>query len=108
MNFISPDAPINLIAEGNDSSRVLNWSRPVITTDSSLNYIVYRFYDDEKIDLNNSQNILNVVYQRSSFTDNDIIMGNVNKVTYVVTSLSSKQVESSNYSEVSIGINNGK
>ena len=107
-NFISPDAPINLTAEGNDLSRVLNWSRPVITADSSLNYIVYRFYDDEKIDMNNPQKILNVVYQQSSLTDNDIIMGNVKKVTYVVTSLSIKQVESSNYCEVSIRINNDK
>ncbi|MGB8320954.1 MAG: family 10 glycosylhydrolase [Ignavibacteriaceae bacterium] len=104
-NYISPDAPFNLTVVGNDSSRTLNWLRPVISTGSSLSYVVYRFYDNEKIDLNNPQNILNVVYQQSSFTDNDILL-NKYRVTYIVTSLSNKQVESSNYAEASIKIKN--
>ena len=104
-NFIPPDSPINLIVEGNDSSRVLRWSRPVINIDSIINYVVYRFKDDEKIDLNNPKNIINVIYRQSFFSDNNI-MDDVHKVTYVVTSLSDKQMESSNYAEASIKIKN--
>ena len=104
-NFIPPDSPINLIVEGNDSSRILRWSRPVINIDSIINYVVYRFKDDEKIDLNNPKNIINVIYRQSFFSDNNI-MDDVHKVTYVVTSLSDKQMESSNYAEASIKIKN--
>ena len=107
-NYVSPEAPVNFTVEGNDSARVLKWSGPVITTDSSLNYVIYRFYNNEKIDLNNPQNILNVLYQQTNFTDNDVIPENIHKITYVITSLNNKQVESSNYAEASIEINNDR
>ncbi len=97
-NFIIPDAPINLMVEGNDSSRVLKWSHPIINADSVLNYIIYRFTDNDKIDLNNPENIIKVVYRQTTFTDNDILKNPV-KVTYIVTSLSNEQLESSNYAE---------
>lgn len=100
-NFFPPDAPINLMVDGNDSSRILKWSRPVINTDSILNYVIYRFNDDKKIDLSNPQNIIKIIYRQSYFTDNDILE-NVHKVTYIVTSLNNKQLESSNNAEASI------
>ena len=104
-NFVPPDPPINLSAAGNDSSRTLTWYRPVINSDSILNYIIYRFIDNDEIDLNNPQNIINVIYRRSYFRDDDIL-NNVRKVTYVVTSLNNKQVESSNYAEISVELKN--
>ena len=100
-NFAPPDAPINLTVEGNDSSRVLTWARPVINTDSALNFVVYRFLDDEKIDLNNPKNILTIIYRNFSYTDIDLLK-DIKKITYIVTSLSNKQVESINYAEASV------
>jgi uncharacterized lipoprotein YddW (UPF0748 family) len=97
--LIAPAAPINLVVEGNDSSRILNWSRPIINTDSILSYIIYRFTDNEKLDLNNPENILKIVSHESSFVDNELLK-NVNKVTYIVTSLNNEQVESQ---ELTIG-----
>ncbi len=103
-NFIPPSAPINLRVEGNDSCRIIKWSRPVINTDSLLTYIVYRFIGNEKIDLNNPENILKVIYRRSSFTDKELIE-NEGKITYVVTSLSNEQVESPDFAEASFIVN---
>jgi hypothetical protein len=62
---------------------------------------VYRFLDDEKIDLNNPKNILTIIYRNFSYTDIDLLK-DIKKITYIVTSLSNKQVESINYAEASV------
>ncbi len=101
-NFSNPPAPSNLIVEGNDSSRILKWSKPI--KESVFNYVIYRFTDGEKIDLNNPENILKIIVNNASFIDNKLIE-NRHKLTYVVTSLTNEQMESIDFAISSISLN---
>jgi uncharacterized lipoprotein YddW (UPF0748 family) len=100
-NPVQPPAPANLAVKGNDSSRILSWSKPVINMNTKLNYVIYRFEDKSKIDLDDPKNILSIVHNDSSYIDKDVLQ-NVNKLVYVVTSADNQQIESINYSIGSI------
>jgi fibronectin type 3 domain-containing protein len=95
----APSAPsLNVTAKGNKV--VLKWE-PAEREDG-LRYAVYRFHNNENVDLDRSERIISL--QRStSFTDEEA--GDFKQCTYVVTALDRTWNESKPSNEVEAGRN---
>src|SRR5690606_19689865 len=90
LDSIRPHAPYDLTARTiQGSSITLHWKNGLRANDGDLayGYVVYRFNEGEKIDLNNARNILQIVYngKHTSYTD-DAVRRNM-RYTYIVTSI---------------------
>lgn len=91
LDDVPPLSPTGLKVEMMDeaSSTLLSWNPPAVAQDgeSAFGYVIYRFNENEIVDLSNSQNILHITYNGSqrSFTDSQVRVGA--KYTYVVTAL---------------------
>ena len=96
-HYTAPSAPPDLTVEKKDSIRTIKWSVPILRNDSNLSYIIYRFNGNERVDLNNPENIIKIIYNDTTYTDSSLINYSLNKITYVVTSLNREQMESKDF-----------
>lgn len=91
---IAPNAPTALAYKTTRDGIQLTWtaSAPTETGKAARYYVVYRFEDNEAVDLENPKHILKVVYQDTSFTDT--FFSYDRNYFYVVTALDRLQNES--------------
>lgn len=91
---VAPNPPIALrYSIGHDGIR-LNWTASSLARDgdSARYYVVYRFEDNEAVDLENPKHIVKIIYHDTQFTDNFFTYDR--NYFYVVTALDRLQNES--------------
>ncbi|WP_154647847.1 glycoside hydrolase family 10 protein [Pedobacter arcticus] len=92
---IPPAVPIKLTVKRGSSSVLLNWKKPlqVRDGDTAYGYVIYRTVAAHKLDINNPQQILKVVYNDSeSFEDKSV--ERKEKYRYSITALDRMKNES--------------
>jgi uncharacterized lipoprotein YddW (UPF0748 family) len=91
---IPPLPPINLTAKRDDKSVNLKWEKPETAEDNEepFYYVIYRFEDDEEIDLNNVKAIIHQT-KNINWRDRNLPVG---KITYVISSMDRLHNESLN------------
>lgn len=97
---ILPLAPDSLFVEGDLYFRNLHWDYPKAASDgdTASGFVVYRFNQNETINLNNPKNIIFIIYKNENkFTDNDILIPGF-EYTYAVTALDKMKNESKSFS----------
>jgi uncharacterized lipoprotein YddW (UPF0748 family) len=95
LDSISPNVPRNLQAKVTAESVVLTWDTPLLAKDKEpvYGYIIYRFYQGERINLDNPKNILNIEYNtETTYEDDTIEEGKTYQ--YVVTAIDRLKNES--------------
>ncbi|QNL51130.1 family 10 glycosylhydrolase [Olivibacter sp. SDN3] len=97
IDSIPPMAPKNLVYNILTGSGIsLRWAIPekAIDNDEAYGYVVYRFNAGEEINLENTRNILEIIYDvnRNFFTDQSVRQGL--QYTYVVTAIDRMKNES--------------
>ena len=94
---IAPNPPINPIAVRlNDQSVQITWSTPLKAKDNEnvYGYVIYRFNEGEKIQIDNPKNIINISFDSSITTFVDKNVSSSQSYTYVVTALDRLKNES--------------
>jgi uncharacterized lipoprotein YddW (UPF0748 family) len=100
---IPPNSPQSLIATSNSQGIELQWSAPTTATDGDTArwYILYRFLQQDSIDIENPQYIQSIIRGRSlDYLDNTAVLNE--SYTYMVTSLDKLQNESMPSNQVNI------
>lgn len=95
IDSIAPYNPQNLLALQTDKSVLLSWKQPLPSKDHQKVYgfVVYRFKEDEGIDLDKAEAIRNIYYSNiTSWEDLDIVRGETYK--YVITAIDRMKNES--------------
>ncbi|MDO3641920.1 MAG: glycoside hydrolase family 10 protein [Mucilaginibacter sp.] len=95
LDSIPPNAPQNFTATPMLHSVQLKWTTPLPAKDNetAYGYVVYRFEEKEKINLNDPKHILHIQYNNStSFVDDSVPRGKT--YMYVVTALDRLKNES--------------
>jgi uncharacterized lipoprotein YddW (UPF0748 family) len=96
LDSIPPNPPLNFSASATPQSTViLNWLAPVPAKDGGLayGYVIYRFDNGEKIDLEDPKNILDIKYDTTtSYTDDTVEKGKT--YLYVITAIDRLKNES--------------
>ena len=91
---IPPNAPIALSYSLAHDGIHLNWTAPSLARDGegARYYVIYRFEDNEAVDLENPKHIVKVIFSATSFTDNFFTYSK--NYFYVITALDRMQNES--------------
>ncbi|WDF55544.1 glycoside hydrolase family 10 protein [Mucilaginibacter sp. KACC 22063] len=100
---IAPNTPTLLTAVSNPRGVILNWQTPAMAKDNEpvYGYVVYRFSEAEKIDIDDAEHILFVKYNpETSLLDNTAEKGK--KYIYVVTAIDRMKNESEHSEPVTI------
>lgn len=95
LDSISPNKPEDLRIRETDNRFVLNWKSPEIAKDGDVAYgfIIYRFDENEKLDLDNAKAIKKIYYSHiTNWEDTDVVKGK--KYTYMVTAIDRLKNES--------------
>jgi uncharacterized lipoprotein YddW (UPF0748 family) len=98
--------PIILIVDGDKYYRDLKWDMlPAFDQfEEKYNYVVYRFNNDDLIDLSNPAKIIYITKDgEKNYTDNQILTNDASFI-YVVTAIDCMQKESENYTKYRIDI----
>lgn len=98
LDSIPPNPPQNVIAKqlANKSIQI-SWTAPTKAKDNDLayGYVIYRFNDGEKIQIDNPRNIINISFEdATTFVDNTITRPG--KYIYLVTAIDRLKNESLN------------
>lgn len=86
---VPPLSPINITVKVEQKSIVLNWDNPGKAEDSDepYYYVIYRFVNNEEININNPVKIVGFSYRgKTRFRDN-IEVSEDKKIVYVITSV---------------------
>ncbi len=91
-DFTPPPTPFNLIVEGNIDNRILTWRCNVPNSSSKfystpIGYVIYKFQEGEKVDLNNALNIVTIIYSNENSFIDEFPLNDSDSVTYIVTSI---------------------
>ncbi len=100
-----PAVPISLKATSNINSVTLNWQKPLQVRDGDIayGYVIYRSVAPQKVDVNNPNHILKVVYNNSvSFEDKSV--KKKMKYQYAITALDRMKNESGPSNQVALKI----
>ncbi|MET3501072.1 uncharacterized lipoprotein YddW (UPF0748 family) [Mucilaginibacter rubeus] len=92
---IPPNAPQQVTAKAAGKSVAVRWLTPTLAKDEEpvYGYVIYRFNDGEKIDIDNPKNILKIKYDPTlGYDDNTVIRGKT--YFYVITALDRMKNES--------------
>lgn len=93
---VLPNAPQSLQVSAASNFVNINWQSPLKASDgdTAYGYVIYRFNEGDKIDINAPKNILKITFDSSqtSFTDTSVLPGS--RYTYVVTALDRLKNES--------------
>jgi len=103
LDAILPESPQNLVATSQQEGVLLNWNKPGLAADgdSARQFVLYKFADQQVVDITKSENILAIL----AATDLNYLDPNVEKdktYTYVCTSLDKLHNESSPSNETQI------
>jgi hypothetical protein len=63
LDSIPPNPPMDLTAHDVDAGTLLQWDEGILVTDSdsASNYVIYKFENDDSLDLSNPENILDII-----------------------------------------------
>jgi hypothetical protein len=96
LDSIPPNPPINLTATATANNAVeLKWTTPLPAKDKEpvYGYVIYRFDNGAKIDIENPENILDIEYNTdTAYTDDSVEKGK--SYSYIVTALDRLKNES--------------
>jgi len=95
LDSIAPNAPRQLVVGKNETGLVLSWQVPLLARDREAvyGYVVYRFFEGEKINLSDPEHILHLRYNSTTtIQDNTAIKGR--NYTYIVTAIDRLKNES--------------
>lgn len=95
LDSVPPNAPRNLKIMVKAKAAILSWDAPLPAKDkeTAYGYVVYRFYQGDKIDLDDPKYILNIQYSNeTTFADDTIDSGKTYQ--YVVTAIDRLKNES--------------
>lgn len=87
---VPPHKPLNAELTADSFKIMLKWKKPEPASDGDLpkGYIVYKFIDDEKIDISNPAKIAEIIYrEKFSYTEKIDSSAEFTKLTFVVTSI---------------------
>jgi uncharacterized lipoprotein YddW (UPF0748 family) len=88
LDSIPPNTPRNLVVKAENGIAKLRWEAPLLARDKEpvFGYVIYRFEDTEKTDLNDPKNILHIQYNTDPFyNDKAVIRGKT--YSYVITAI---------------------
>ncbi len=98
LDSIAPEPPFGLLTRiaDNGTSVILHWqpSAPAADGDEAYGYVVYRFNEGEKLDLDNPQNILHITYDSNQLQYTDNLTRPRSHYRYVVTAIDRLKNES--------------
>jgi uncharacterized lipoprotein YddW (UPF0748 family) len=96
LDSVAPNAPRQLVIAKNDAGLVINWQIPLLANDREAvyGYVVYRFFEGEKINLSDPRHIIDIHYNTST-TAVDTNAEKGKNYTYIVTALDRLKNESS-------------
>ncbi len=104
LDDIAPNAPLMVEVQIMHKTVQLKWVSPPEAKDgeTASGYVIYRFNEGEKLDINNPKNILNISFddESTSFKDQTVIPGA--RYTYLVTTLDRLKNESEPSNHVGI------
>lgn len=102
---IPPAVPIKLATKRGSSFILLNWQKPlqVRDGDTAYGYVIYRTVATEKLDINNPQHILKVVYDNSELFEDKAVVRK-EKYRYAITALDRMKNESGASNQVKVKI----
>lgn len=87
---VSPNSPKNLMANLTNTGLQIKWEKPTVGTselDKIRGYVVYRFADNEPVDITNPAAIRSIIYKdTTAFFDADISQQAM-RYTYVLTAI---------------------
>jgi uncharacterized lipoprotein YddW (UPF0748 family) len=85
---IAPNAPQDVEVFAGQNGIILHWKTPIpnIKDEKPCYYVIYRFADNELIDIQNSKNIIGIHRKEENFFIDKSIAGN-GKYSYVITAL---------------------
>lgn len=88
IDHIPPAVPISLQATKSKNSIILNWKKPLEVRDGDVayGYVIYRAEAKQKIDVNNPNHILKVVYNDSVSFEDTSVKKKI-KYRYLITAL---------------------
>jgi len=96
LDSIPPNPPLNFTATVTPQKAVqLQWNAPLPAKDQEpvYGYVIYRFDDTAKVDIENPKNILDIKYDSgTSYTDDSVEKGK--SYLYVITALDRLKNES--------------
>jgi uncharacterized lipoprotein YddW (UPF0748 family) len=95
LDSIAPNAPRNLVIKLKPKTAVLNWDEPLLAKDKEpvYGYVIYRFYQGDRINLDDPKYILNISYDNeTAYVDDTIEEGKTYQ--YVVTAIDRLKNES--------------
>ena len=95
LDSIAPNKPTELNYRAQKRSIILTWKTPALARDKEpvYGYVIYRFEDGEKVNIDDPQYILHIQYDATtSFEDNTIERGKTYK--YIVTAIDRLKNES--------------
>jgi uncharacterized lipoprotein YddW (UPF0748 family) len=95
LDSVAPNAPRLLLAGKNERGVVLNWQVPLLARDKEAvyGYVVYRFFQGEKIDLSDPSHIIHIQYHTGTTTEDNTAEKGKNYV-YLVTAIDRLKNES--------------
>ncbi|QJD95331.1 family 10 glycosylhydrolase [Mucilaginibacter robiniae] len=96
LDSVAPNAPRQLLVSRNEERGLtLNWQIPLLAHDKEAvyGYVVYRFYEGEKIDLSGASHILHIQYNTATTAEDETAEKGKN-YTYIVTALDRLKNES--------------
>jgi len=106
IDSIAPNAPFGLQAQPSETHKFISliWQKPdkAIDGDVAYGYIVYRFNEGEKLNINDPKHILQIIYNENTLQYTDYNVQAHRSYTYVVTAIDRMKNESpaSNIREV--------
>jgi len=95
LDSVPPNVPRNLVVKPNGPGVALSWDAPLPAKDNEpvYGYVIYRFEDTEKIDIENPAHVLHIAYNNSTFyEDNTVQKGKT--YLYVITAIDRVKNES--------------
>jgi hypothetical protein len=92
----APPPPINLVYQRVNGQILLNWNKQGTgsSSDTALYFVVYRFEQNDKIDISRSDKIANILYGSETTWLDTLRVNNPPGITYVITSLNQSGNES--------------
>ena len=111
LDSVAPNKPQNLLAVEDDKGILLSWKLPLITKtigkDKTYGFVVYRFDEGEKMNLDNASNMKAIYYgDITSWEDRGVEKGKT--YTYVITTLDRVKNESEPSLPFIISVKTGK
>ncbi len=103
LDSVAPNAPQNLNVKPSVNGIRLTWTAPVPARDNEpvYGYVIYRFEDGDKIDINNAEKILQIKYNAEAFFEDKTALHG-KKYFYVITAIDRLKNESTRSQVLSV------